>query len=290
MTRHNVGFRDKLISASRRNDTLLCVGLDVDASRVPAELLESTGWIEQFNRGIVEATSDLVCAYKPNLAFYEALGLEGWEGLRRTLAAIPSDIPVIADAKRGDIDSTSEAYASALFAELGFDATTVSPYVGLDGLEPFLRYDGRGVLVLSKTSNPGSGDFQDLAVEWHGKRLPLYEVVARRVVEWNRRRNGECGLVVGATYPNQLKEIRALAPDLPILIPGIGAQSGSLEDAVRLGADARGELAIVNVGRTILYAGKQTDWQDTARREALRTVEAMRQSRLSTSAGTDKRR
>ena len=270
-------FRDKLLAAARRHDSLLCVGLDIDPGRVPPSLLDGPGWIETFNRGIVEATSDLVCAYKPNLAFYEALGLEGWEGLRRTLAAIPRDIPVIADAKRGDIGSTSEAQARALFDELGFDATTLTAYVGLDGLEPFLRYDDRGLLILCKTSNAGSGDFQDLIVEWRGERLPLYQVVARRVVEWNGR--GNCGLVVGATYPTQLQEIRALAPDLPILIPGVGAQQGSLEEAVRLGADARGELAIVNVSRSILYAGGEDDWQEAARAEALRTVERMRRSR-----------
>jgi orotidine-5'-phosphate decarboxylase len=237
------------------------------------------GWreIEAFNRGIVEATSDLVCAYKPNLAFYEALGADGWEGLRRTLATIPPHIPIIADAKRGDVGSTSEAYARALFDVLGFDATTLSPYVGLEGLEPFLRYDDRGLLILCKTSNQGSGDFQDLIVEWRGQRLPLYQVVARRVVEWNGR--GNCGLVVGATYPSQLQAIRALAPDLPILIPGVGAQSGSLEEAVRLGVDRRGELAIVNVSRSILYAGDGADWQAAVRAAALRTVEIMRRVR-----------
>jgi orotidine-5'-phosphate decarboxylase len=275
-------FRDKLLAAMRRSDSLLCVGLDIDPGRVPPTLLDDAGWIETFNRGIVEATSDLVCAYKPNLAFYEALGLQGWEGLRRTLAAIPPDIPVIADAKRGDIGSTSEAYARALFDELGFDAATLTAYVGLDGLEPFLRYDDRGLLILCKTSNPGSGDFQDLVVEWRGERLPLYQVVARRVVEWNGR--GNCGLVVGATYPTQLQEIRALARDLPILIPGVGAQQGSLEEAVRLGADARGELAIVNVSRSILYAGGEDDWQEAARAEALRTVERMRRSRLASAS------
>jgi orotidine-5'-phosphate decarboxylase len=273
------GFREKLLAAARRNDSLLCIGLDVDPRRVPPGLLEGPGWIEAFNRGIVEATGDLVCAYKPNLAFYEALGLDGWEGLRRTLAAIPPDIPVIADAKRGDIGSTSEAYARALFDELGFDATTLTPYVGLDGLEPFLRYDERGLLILCKTSNPGSGDFQDLIVEWRGRRLPLYQVVAEKVVEWNRQGSGQCGLVVGATYPSQLREIRGLAPDLPILIPGVGAQSGSLEQAVNLGTDARGELAIVNVGRSILFASGGPDWQEAARAEAMRTVEAMRRNR-----------
>jgi orotidine-5'-phosphate decarboxylase len=273
------GFREKLLGASRRNDSLLCIGLDVDPSRVPMALLDGPGWIEAFTRGIVEATSDLVCAYKPNLAFYEVLGLDGWEGLRRTLAAIPPDIPVIADAKRGDIGSTSEAYARALFEELGFDATTLTPYVGLDGLEPFLRYDERGLLILCKTSNPGSGDFQDLLVDWRGQRLPLYQVVAQKVVEWNRQGSGQCGLVVGATYPSQLREIRALAPDLPILIPGVGAQSGSLEQAVSLGTDAHGELAIVNVGRSILFASGGPDWQEAARAEAQRTVQAIRRSR-----------
>lgn len=280
------GFNDKLLAAARRNDTLLCVGLDVDPDRVPAELIEQPGWIEAFNRGIVEATSDLVCAYKPNLAFYEALGLEGWEGLRRTLAAIPPEIPIIADAKRGDIGSTSEAYARAIFEVLGFDAVTLSPYVGLDGLEPFLRYDGRGLLILCKTSNPGSGDFQDLVVEWRGQRQPLYEIVARRVVEWNDRGIGHCGLVVGATYPSQLAAIRSLAPDLPILIPGVGAQTGSLEAAIRLGTDDRGELAIVNVGRSILYASGTGDWQAAARAEALRVVEMMRATRA-TMRGSD---
>src|SRR5919202_1978146 len=257
----------------RRSDSLLCVGLDIDPGRVPPGLLDDAGWIEQFNRGIVEATSDLVCAYKPNLAFYEALGAEGWDGLHKTLAAIPPEIPVIADGKRGDIGSTSEAYARALFEELGVDATTLTPYVGLDGLEPFLRHRERGLLILCKTSNPGSGDFQDLPVQWQGTQMPLYEVVARRVIEWSGQRNGQCGLVVGATYPSQLRDIRALTPNLPILIPGVGAQSGSLEEAVRLGTDRRGELAIVNVGRTILYASSGPNWQEAARREALAALE-----------------
>ena len=151
----------------------LCVGLDPDPALAPPALLGAPDWVARLNRGIIDATADLVCAYKPNLAFYEALGLDGWEGLRRTLAAIPPDIPVIADAKRGDIGSTSEAYARALFEELGFDATTLTPYVGLDGLEPFLRYDERGLLILCKTSNRGSGDFQDLIVEWRGQRLRI---------------------------------------------------------------------------------------------------------------------
>jgi orotidine-5'-phosphate decarboxylase len=269
-------FTEKLLAAARRNRSWLCVGLDIDPARVPPTLLDEPGWIETFNRGIVEATADLVCAYKPNLGFYEALGLDGWEGLRRTLADIPRHIPIILDAKRGDIASTADAYARAVFEVFGADAVTLSPYLGMDSLEPFLRYDGRGLLVLCKTSNPGSGDFQDLTVELDGERMPLYQVVARRVVEWKSR--GDLGLVVGATYPEQLAEIRSLAPDLPILIPGVGAQSGSLEQAVRLGSDHRGELAIVNVSRSISYAGGPDDWQAAARAEALRTVETMRQT------------
>jgi orotidine-5'-phosphate decarboxylase len=275
---HDVtGFKEKLLAAARRNDSWLCVGLDPDPARVPIGLLEQPGWIEAFNRGIVEATSDLVCAYKPNLAFYEALGWEGWEGLRRTLASIPPDVPVIADAKRGDIGSTSEAYARALFDELGFDAATLAPYVGLDGLDPFLRYDDRGLLILCKTSNPGSSDFQDLEVRWRGQAMPLYQAVARRVVEWNSR--GNCGLVVGATYPRQLGEVRALAPDLPILIPGVGAQSGDLSEALRLGTDDRGELAIVNVSRAISYAASDASWQQAARAKAEAFVATMRRCR-----------
>lgn len=268
-------FRSKLLTAARRNRSWLCVGLDPDPSLVPVELLEQPGWVETFNRGLVEATSDLVCAYKPNLAFYEALGLEGWEGLRRTLAAIPPDIPIIADAKRGDIGSTSAAYARALFDELRVDAATLSPYVGLDGLEPFLRYHDRGLLILCKTSNPGSADFQDLEVQWRGQAMPLYQAVARRVVEWNSQ--GTCGLVVGATYPEQLGVVRSLAPDLPILIPGVGAQEGDLAAALQQGADARGEMAIVNVSRAIAYADRGERWREAARSAAERIVNTMRQ-------------
>lgn len=252
------------------------MGLDPDPARVPVGLLEQPGWIEQFNRGLIEATSDLVCAYKPNLAFYEALGLEGWEGLRRTLAAIPPHIPIIADAKRGDIGSTSVAYARALFEELRADAATLSPYLGLDGLEPFVRYHDRGLLILCKTSNPGSAEFQDLEVKWRGQAMPLYQAVARRVVEWNSQ--GNRGLVVGATYPEQLGAVRRLAPDLPILIPGIGAQEADLELALQQGADTRGELAIVNASRAIAYADQGEGWQEAARIAAEQIVRTMRRS------------
>jgi orotidine-5'-phosphate decarboxylase len=279
-------FVEKLLAASRRQDSLLCVGLDPDLARLPgADAVDRSqpgavaSVVEAFNRGIVEATADLVCAYKPNLAFYEALGLEGWEALRRTLAAIPPEIPVIADAKRGDVDNTSEAYARAIFDVWGFDAVTLAPYVGLQALEPFGQYRGRGLLILCKTSNPGSGDLQDLTVDWRGERLPLYQAVARRVVEWNGQVEAECGLVVGATYPAQLAEIRAVAPTLPILIPGVGAQSGSLEQAVRLGSDPAGELAIVNASRAILYASNGPDWQPAARQAAQQIVEEMRRAR-----------
>lgn len=270
-------FVEKLLAAARRNDSLLCVGLDPEPARLPTELRGEPDAVERFNRAIVEATADLVCAYKPNLAFYEALGSAGWLTLRRTIAAIPADIPVIGDAKRGDVASTSEAYARALFDELGFDAVTVSPYLGGDALAPFLRRADRGVLVLCKTSNPGSGEFQDLLCRSEWGDLPLWEVVARRVVGWNER--GNCGLVVGATYPEQLGHVRALAPGLPILIPGIGAQAGDLEAAIQHGTDAAGERAIVNVSRGILGEASGADWPTRARDAAARYRDAINRAR-----------
>lgn len=262
------GFLAKLLAAARRNQSLLCVGLDPDPDRLPANLRGRPDGVARFVQGIVAATADLVCAFKPNLAFYEALGAEGWALLRAVVAAVPPDLPVIADAKRGDVASTSAAYARALFDWLGVDAVTVSPYLGRDALAPFLARADRGVLVLCKTSNPGSGDLQDLTVETAAGRRPLWEHVARQVVAWNAA--GNCGLVVGATYPDQLARVRQLAPELPILVPGVGAQAGDLAAAVRNGVDARGERAIINVARAVLYASDGPDWAEAARRAAER--------------------
>ena len=248
-------FVDKLLAASRQNKSLLCIGLDPDPELMPkVSLLE-------FNKAIVDATADLVCAYKPNLAFYEALGIEGLEALKKTLEYIPRHIPVVGDGKRGDIGNTAKAYAKALFSTFGFDAVTVSPYLGFDSVEPFIEYKDKGVFILCRTSNPGAVDFQNL-VDSQG--IPLYETVARKAMEWNV--HGNIGLVVGATYPEELKRIRQLCPEMLLLIPGIGAQGGDLASAVKYGVDAQGEKAIITVSRQILYSSRERDFAEAAQR------------------------
>ncbi len=251
-------FLERLRSASRARNSLLCLGLDPDPSLMPSPDVAS------FNRAIIEATADLVCAYKPNLAFYEALGWDGYQALLDTLRAIPEDIPVIGDAKRGDVGHTARAYARALFEVYGFDAVTVSPYLGFDSLEPFISYVDKGVFVLCKTSNPGSQDFQALPVGPEG--VPLYEIVARRAQDWNAE--GNIGLVVGATFPQELRRVREICPEMPLLIPGIGAQGGDLAWAVREGLDGQGEGAIISVSRQVLYASRGPDFAERAREQA----------------------
>ncbi|MEA3253627.1 MAG: orotidine-5'-phosphate decarboxylase [Chloroflexota bacterium] len=252
-----MNFIDKLLDASRRNKSLLCIGLDPDPRLMPeVDIL-------QFNHAIIDATHDLVCAYKPNLAFYEALGTEGLSILERTIEHIPADIPVIGDAKRGDIGNTAKAYARALFSTFSFDAATVNPYLGFDSLEPFISYQDKGVFILCRTSNRGALDFQDIRCT---TGQPLYETVARKAVEWNTY--GNIGLVVGATYPKQLKSIRSICPEMPLLIPGIGAQGGDLALAVCYGVDVHGEKAIINVSRRILYASREADFAQAARNMA----------------------
>lgn len=239
-----MSFIERLYRAAEQQQSWLCVGLDPDPARTPP------GEVLAFCRRVVEATADLVCAFKPNLAFFEAAGLEGLEALVRLRDLVPPAVPIIGDAKRGDIGSTAQAYARALFEVFRFDAATVSPYLGADTLEPFLGYHDRGVFVLVKTSNPGSGDLQDLP---QSDGRPLYEHVARLAQQANH--NGNVGLVVGATYPKQLAEVRRLCPELPFLIPGVGAQGGDLEAVMRVGPDARGRGAIVNSSRGVIYAG-----------------------------------
>ncbi len=251
-------FRDKLAAAVRANDSLLCVGLDTDVRRLPVKDPLA------FNRAIIEATADLVCAYKPNLAFYEALGMPGLRLLEKTLRAIPSHIPVIGDAKRADIGNTSEMYARALFDGFGFDAATVNPYLGTDALQPFLDYKDKGIFILCRTSNPGAADFQGLTVQPGG--VPLYEAVARKALEWDK--HGNVGLVVGATAPAELRRVRALCPDMPLLLPGVGAQGGDIEQAVRSGVRPGGDGIIVNASRQVLYAGGGRGYASAARQAA----------------------
>lgn len=257
-----MGFIDRLINASRKNRSLLCIGLDPDLGLMPDKL-----GIYEFNKAIIGATCDLVCAYKPNLAFYEALGMEGLDALKKTIEYIPDDIPVIGDAKRGDIGNTARAYAMAVFSYFNFDATTVNPYLGFDSIEPFIQYTDKGVFILCRTSNSGALDFQSLRCEIEANYFyPLYQIVAQKASQWNS--HGNIGLVVGATYPEELGLIRQNHPQMPILIPGVGAQGGDLAAVVRYGVDSKGEMAIINSSRQIIYASRQKDFAQAARRAA----------------------
>ncbi len=224
----------------------------------------------QFNKQIIEATGDLVCAFKMNLAFYEALGGQGWEILRKTLELIPDGVLTIGDGKRGDIGNTSEQYARAIFDQLKFDATTVNPYMGHDSVEPFLKDESRGVFLLALTSNPGSRDFQRLKISSRA----LFEKVASAAKKWNTR--GNIGLVVGATHPREIKSIRTIAPAMPILIPGVGRQGGDLNGAVRYGCMKSGMGAVINVGRSVLFASKKQDFASAARKEAMKLRDEIR--------------
>jgi orotidine-5'-phosphate decarboxylase len=257
-------FLERLAAAVRRNDSLLCIGLDPEVERLPAHLraLPPAEAILAFNREIIAATADLVACYKPNLAFYEALGPAGLEALRQTLALVPPEIMTLGDAKRGDIGHTTRLYAQALFDVYGFDAVTANPYVGRDGLAPLLDRPERGVFILCRTSNPGAAEITDLPVQGR----PLFLVIAERVRAWNHQRN--TGLVVGATYPRELAQVRELCPELPILLPGIGAQQGSLEEAVQAGLDGERAGLLVVAARQVLYASSAEDFGAAARRVA----------------------
>ncbi len=255
-----MNFNEKLMNITEQNKSLLCIGLDPDPELMPAKVD-----VVKFNKAIIDATSDLVCAYKLNLAFYEALD-DGMDSLKRTIQHIPNDIPVIGDAKRGDIGNTAKAYAKAIFSNFGFDATTVNPYLGFDSIEPFIEFWDRGVFILCRTSNPGAMDFQNLHFETERGRLSLFEIVAFRAAQWNKHSN--IGLVVGATYPEELKLIRQNHPDMLILIPGIGAQGGDLASAVRYGVNPWGRKAILSSSRQIIYASREKDFAEAARRVA----------------------
>ncbi len=264
-------FREKLERAAQANNSLLCVGLDPSPARIPG------GDTASFLRAVVDATSDLVCAFKPNLAFYEQLGEAGYAALRSVLRAIPGHIPTIADAKRGDVGHTAEAYARAIFDDLGFDAVTVNPYLGGDAVAPFLERDDRGAFVVCRTSNPGARDLQDLQVAGDGRPRPLYQAVAELASTWNSR--GNVGLVAGATYPEELRVLRRLCPEMLLLLPGIGAQGGDLSQALAAGLDARAGGVIVNASRQVLYASDKDDFAQAARREAAKLREAIEEHR-----------
>lgn len=271
-------FAGRLAAAFRRHDSLLCIGLDPEPHRLPAVLgTPDVEAVVAFNRAIVGATADLACAFKPNLAFYEALGPAGMEALLRTVAMVrelADGVLVIGDAKRGDVGNTARLYATALYDVYGFDAVTANPYLGADSLEPLLAREDRGVFVLCRTSNPGAAELQDAHLLGH---QTVYERVAMLARGWNRYHN--VGLVAGATYPEQLARIRALCPDLPLLAPGVGAQGGDLAATVRAGVDAAGGGLLVVAARQVLYASNGPDFASAARRAAAATWEAINRSR-----------
>ena len=280
-------------------DSMLCVGLDPDPARIPAHLGTGPEAIDRFCRDIIAATADTVCAFKPQIAYFAAQGAEDvLAGLIAHIHAKHPGIPVILDAKRGDIGSTARQYGVEAFDRFKADALTLSPFMGFDSIEPYFEWAGRGLILLCRTSNPGGNDLQALSVLPAGDTAgappalhkpasgtppdtqpeKLYEHLARLAAgPWNV--NGELGLVVGATFPDELARVRALAPRLPLLVPGVGAQGGDVNATVRAGLDADGYGLVINSSRAILYAGKGTDFADQARKAAVATRDAIRAAR-----------
>lgn len=255
-------FQERLAVAQRRSASTLCVGLDPDPELLPEPFLsgqDTAGNVVAFCRAIVEATSPFASSYKVNFAFFEALGDAGIGALRQVRRSIPDAIPVIADAKRGDIGNTARFYARSVFDDLGFDAVTLSPYMGADSILPFAEYPDRGVFVLARTSNPGAADFQHLVTG----DAPLYLHVARAAVRWQAQSAGTIGLVVGATASAALTELRAACGSMPFLVPGIGAQGGDAA-TVMAAAYAGPGTVLVNSSRAILYASRGADFQAAA--------------------------
>jgi len=261
-----MNFIDRLEQAWRRNDSLLCVGLDPEPGRLPAPLAGKADAVFDFCRAIVDASADLVCCFKPQIAHFAAQRAEG--ALEQLIAYIHDThphVPVILDAKRGDIGSTAQHYAAEAFERYGADAVTLNPYLGRDALQPFLDRADKGAVILCHTSNPGAGDLQDLLVDGR----PLYQIVAERIArDWNAQRN--CALVVGATYPQQLAEVRRIVGEhVPLLVPGVGAQGGDVGAVVYNGKNTAGTGLIVSTSRAVLYASTGADFADAARRAAV---------------------
>lgn len=299
----------ELLRAKWAEGKFVCVGLDSDVSKIPsgnipgAESMLPGSMQSEFNRRIVDATKDLVVAYKPNSAFYEDVGHEGWFALRDTVRYIHEvapEVPVILDYKRADIGNTNLGYITSAFEYFYADAVTVNPYLGQEALQPFLDIKDKGIVVLCRTSNPGAGEFQNLPVHISNEELTFltsrsagvkfsfsldkcsntyfYNHVAYRVSQhWNA--NGNCAVVVGATYPQELAEIRAIVGDMPILIPGVGKQGGDLEAAVRAGRDSKGERIIVNEARSVIFASSGPDFADAARKRVHETNNLINQYR-----------
>jgi len=272
-----VNFINKLSAAWTANDSLLCVGLDPDMAKLPAQFQNDADGIFKFCTEIIDATADLACSFKPQIAYFAALGAEAQ--LERICAYLRTNyphIPLILDAKRGDIGATARQYAREAYDRYGADAVTVNPYMGSDSVEPYMEWSDRGVIILCRTSNAGGSDLQFLNVD--GK--PLYQHVAKLVADkWNS--NGQCALVVGATFPEELAQVRAIVGDMPLLVPGIGAQGGDIAATVSSGKTANGTGMMINSSRAILYATPQQgeDFAAAARRVALETRDAINQHR-----------
>lgn len=262
-------FIDKLKAAWQQNNSLVCVGLDPDLARFPAPLEKKAASIFAFNKAIIDATHDLVCAYKPQIAYFASESAE--DQLQQTLDYLKANyphIPVILDSKRGDIGSTAERYAAEAFVRYGADAVTINPYMGHDSAEPFLRHADKGVILLCRTSNSGAGDLQDMVVDG----APLFEHVARMIADkWNG--NNNCMLVVGATWPEQMRRIRNIVGDMPLLVPGVGAQGGDVEALLKAGQTADGTGLVISSSRAILYASSGADFAEAARAETLKLRE-----------------
>ena len=272
-------FTEQLANAWHQQDSMLCVGLDPDPQQFPASLKGEGGAILAFCREIVDATADLVCAFKPQIAYFAAHGAEDQlEQLIDHIHRQHPQVPVILDSKRGDIGSTADQYAIEAFERYQADAVTVNPYMGFDSIEPYLKYAHKGVIVLCRTSNPGGSDLQFLEVNdsAHAGEL-LYQRVARLATsQWNK--TGQLGLVVGATFPEEIAKVRSIVGEMPLLIPGIGAQGGDIPATVKAGSVAHvpGTGMIINSSRAILYASKDTNFADAARQAALATRDALR--------------
>lgn len=259
-------FTERLLEISRRKGTRLCVGIDPDPEKLPPGL-ESVGdrgeQVRHFSKAIIEATAPFAAAFKFNLAFFEALGKEGWSILADVLKLVPSDTLTIADAKRGDIGNSARFYARALLDDLPFDSITLSPYMGYDSILPFLEFEGKAAFILVRTSNPGGNDFQMLSA---GGSF-LYEHIARKAMSWGSNLPGSIGLVVGATDVSAMTSLRDICPDAPFLIPGVGAQGGNIDDVIR--ASGSGPI-LVNSSRDIIYASSESDFADAAADAAAR--------------------
>ena len=271
-------FLDMLRNAEQQNGSMLCVGLDPEPARFPAQLKGDANKIYDFCARIVDATADLSIAFKPQIAYFAAHRAEGQlERLMEHMRRVAPHVPIILDAKRGDIGSTAEQYAKEAIDRYGADAVTLSPFMGFDSVQPYLKYEGKGAFLLCRTSNPGGDDLQNQRLASVEGQPLLYEHVARLAQgPWNL--NGQLGLVVGATYPAEIERVRALAPTLPLLIPGVGAQGGDAVATVRAGWKP-GAPIVVNSSRAILYASSGDDFQDAARREALRTRDLLQAAR-----------